>query len=1085
MGYAVRPTPGLSRLFRRPELEALEDRCLPTTAIATGTNPVNTNPAPSGPVVTSGPVGSSFIPTPGSLNYLPANDDYSYQAPIGFSVNVAGQLYSCLYINTNGSITFGSSMGTPYTPIPLNTTNEEIIAPFFADVDTDAGPITQNGQTYANTIYYGPGTVNGEPAFAVTWDQVNYYQDSSPTSAFNTFQVVLIQRPDLDSQGSTGSFDFELNYNTITWEAGDASGGYNGLGGTTARVGYSFFATGSGVSDNSNSGLNEDFGTANINVAGQGLPTAPGTSYFEFPGSGVSGALLDSNDSNPATGLVNGSLNSSVPGQYLFHVPNGFVDPSPVFTTAPATVTVNQGATLSALFQAADPQQLPITYSLVPTPNPGGSNPNGAIPPGMQIHPQTGDPQTGVLTWPASTIPSEDQDTTYSVTVRATDSAGNFVDTNVLVTVHFVSQPPVFTMAPATVTVNQGATLSAVFQASDPQQQPITYSLVPTPNPGGSNPNGAIPSGMQINPQTGDPQIGVLTWPASTIPSEDQDTTYPVTVRATDSAGNFVDTNVLVTVHFISQPPVFTIAPITVTVKQGKPVSVSFQATDPQQLPITYSLVQTTNLGSADAGNPIPTGMQIDAQSGLLTWPAGSIPSEDQDTTYPVTVRATDSDGNSVDTNVLITVLTNTTVYKSTELAPGETGTITLPKGALTVTASSQTGTLLCGLGWYAQNPDPAASPGKQPVQAFIDVWVENPQLIGSMTLMVQTPPGSGPYVLRYLDQTGHYVSVPSSATISDNVATGVLTITFRPPFTEFGFTVFAVSVGNTVVQPTNVQPATAQANTNSDSVGDINPGVVQTLNFISTTQLTLTVSGAQDSQQNAAANSQGSRALSNSSVGRVVDLVGESEATADLERQAWWFQFGDDVPWYLLGPSAPAKPATPRPQPSAPGGNEESSTNEGVSITDQFMLQPREWTSLGVTARQLWPQTSERELPAAAPPAAICLDPVKPQEKPRAAAAAVTLPFLVLGERLAANYRDKERARQPDMFRKDAPSSRARKVQKKTRAQKKSAPCERSASSPGSACREPWAPDLVSPGPCPRRPLRPRVRGPARVPAW
>ena len=81
-------------------------------------------------------------------------------------------------------------------------------------------------------------------------------------------------------------------------------------------------------------------------------------------------------------------------------------------------------------------------------------------------------------------------------------------------------------------------------------------------------------------------------------------------------------------------------------------------------------------------------------------------------------------------------------------------------------------------------------------------------------------------------------------------MATGVLTITFRPPFTEFGFTVFAVSVGNTVVQPTNVQPATVQANTNSDSVGDINPGVVQTLNFISTTQLTLTVSGAQDSQQ-------------------------------------------------------------------------------------------------------------------------------------------------------------------------------------------------------------------------------------------
>ena len=44
------------------------------------------------------------------------------------------------------------------------------------------------------------------------------------------------------------------------------------------------------------------------------------------------------------------------------------------------------------------------------------------------------------------------------------------------------------------------------------------------------------------------------------------------------------------------------------------------------------------------------------------------------------------------------------------------------------------------------RTPTPRFSPGKQPVQAFIDVWVENPQLIGSMTLMVQTPPGSGPY---------------------------------------------------------------------------------------------------------------------------------------------------------------------------------------------------------------------------------------------------------------------------------------------------------------------------------------------------
>ena len=44
--------------------------------------------------------------------------------------------------------------------------------------------------------------------------------------------------------------------------------------------------------------------------------------YFELPGSGVSGAFLDSNRSS---GLVYGSLNNSVPGRYLFRVRNGLI----------------------------------------------------------------------------------------------------------------------------------------------------------------------------------------------------------------------------------------------------------------------------------------------------------------------------------------------------------------------------------------------------------------------------------------------------------------------------------------------------------------------------------------------------------------------------------------------------------------------------------------------------------------------------------------------------------------------------------------------------------------------------------------
>jgi hypothetical protein len=68
-------------------------------------------------------------------------------------------------------------------------------------------------------------------------------------------------------------------------ETGDASGGFDGLGGTSARAGYS---------------------------------DAAGESY-ELPGSGENGALLDSGGS----GLVAGGLDSSVPGRYDFAVRGG------------------------------------------------------------------------------------------------------------------------------------------------------------------------------------------------------------------------------------------------------------------------------------------------------------------------------------------------------------------------------------------------------------------------------------------------------------------------------------------------------------------------------------------------------------------------------------------------------------------------------------------------------------------------------------------------------------------------------------------------------------------------------------------
>jgi len=217
-------------------------------------------------------------------NTLPANDDGSTAlVPIGFSAGIDffGLTFNHLYVNNNGNVTFDASLWT-YTPFDLTSTGRQIIAPFFADVDT---------RTDSNPVVYGPGTVDSRDAFGVTWDEVNCYSAYTSRLGRNTFQVVLVERFDT----GPGNFDIEFNYDQIEWETGQASGGsVDCLGGNSARVGYS-----NGTGD-------------------------PGT-YYELPGSAVPGAFLDS---GPApTALIHNSLNSAVIGRYVFEAREGEILP--------------------------------------------------------------------------------------------------------------------------------------------------------------------------------------------------------------------------------------------------------------------------------------------------------------------------------------------------------------------------------------------------------------------------------------------------------------------------------------------------------------------------------------------------------------------------------------------------------------------------------------------------------------------------------------------------------------------------------------------------------------------------------------
>lgn len=201
---------------------------------------------------------------------LGPNDDGSSPAvSLPFTANFFGVTYSSVYVNNNGNVSFNTPL-SDYTPYPLSSTSDAIIAPYFADVDTR---IANSG-----TVTYGIGTYQTHPTFCVDWTAVGYYNQH--IDKLDSFQLLLVDRSDR----RPGDFDIVMNYNSIQWETGDASGGSQGYGGTSARVGYT-----NGV----------------------------GTS-FELPGSGVNGALLDSN----ATGLVNASQNSAQYGRYVFLVKN-------------------------------------------------------------------------------------------------------------------------------------------------------------------------------------------------------------------------------------------------------------------------------------------------------------------------------------------------------------------------------------------------------------------------------------------------------------------------------------------------------------------------------------------------------------------------------------------------------------------------------------------------------------------------------------------------------------------------------------------------------------------------------------------
>ncbi len=145
----------------------------------------------------------------------------------GFTLG--GTQYSAkqLYISTDGLVSFGAGVtGVADNPTAIKV---PFLAIFNADVDTRLdGEGAESG-----AVWLDIDTAND--CVTITWDHVGFYRRNATLT--DTFQMQLFDR-------GNGGFDVVYRYQGISWTSGDLQGGWGGLDGTAALIGYRIHASG-------------------------------------------------------------------------------------------------------------------------------------------------------------------------------------------------------------------------------------------------------------------------------------------------------------------------------------------------------------------------------------------------------------------------------------------------------------------------------------------------------------------------------------------------------------------------------------------------------------------------------------------------------------------------------------------------------------------------------------------------------------------------------------------------------------------------------------------------------------------------